>query len=136
MPNFFIEKSIAVEAPASQVWRVFTDPILSRQMGGEYISKWEVGSSFRWRGLDGRMLTQGSIMKIEPEKILQHTLLNSIGATNSVITYELEKKDDITVLHAREDFTNPIPVDEYADASEGWDAALQALKDTAERHGE
>lgn len=133
MSNFLIEKSIEVRAPVSQVWRVFTDPILTRQMGGEYISEWEVGSSFGWRGLDGRMLTQGRIMKIEPGKLLQHTLLDSIGATNSVITYELEEKDGVTVLHAREDFTNPIPEDEYADASEGWDAALQALKDIAER---
>ena len=135
MSNFFIEKSIEVKAPVSQVWRVFTDPALTRQMGGEYISEWEVGSSFGWRGLDGRMLTQGRIIKIEPEKLLQHSLLNSIGATNSVITYELDEEDGITVLHTREDFTNPILEDEYTDASEGWDAALQVLKERVERQG-
>lgn len=136
MANFLLEKSIEVNAPVSRVWRVFTDPVLTKQMGGEYISEWKVGSAFGWRGLDGKMLTRGKILKIELEKLLQHTLLNSGGATNSVITYEMDEKDGVTVLRAREDFTNPIANDEYTDAAEGWDAALQALKDTAERQSE
>jgi hypothetical protein len=101
-------------------------------MGGEYASDWEVGSSFGWKGTEGTMLTQGKIMKIEAEKLLQHTLLNSVGTTNSVITYELEEQDGVTTLRAREDFTNPIHEEEHQDASEGWDAALLALKDVAE----
>jgi uncharacterized protein YndB with AHSA1/START domain len=129
----FIEKSIEIHAPVSRVWRVFTDPALTRQMGGEYVSDWEVGSSFRWKGMDVTVLTQGKIMKIEAEKLLQHTLLNSVGATNSVITYELEEQDGVTTLRAHEDFTNPINEDEHRDASEGWDAALLALRDVAER---
>jgi uncharacterized protein YndB with AHSA1/START domain len=133
MPNFSIEKSIEISAPVSRVWRVFNDPTLTRQMGGEYVSEWKVGSSFCWKGLDGNMVTNGKIMKIEPEKLLQHILLNTVGTTNSVITYEFDQKDGVTLLHAREEFTNPIADKEYADAEKGWDAALQAVKETAER---
>jgi uncharacterized protein YndB with AHSA1/START domain len=133
MSNFSIEKSIVINAPVYQVWRVFTDPALTRQMGGEYISEWEAGSSFRWMGLDGNLLTNGTIMKIEPEKLLQHTLLNSVGSTGSVITYEFDEKNGVTTIHAREDFTDPIPDKEYKDSAEGWQAALRALKDAAER---
>jgi uncharacterized protein YndB with AHSA1/START domain len=133
MTNSFIQKSIEIQAPVSKVWRVFRDPTLTRQIGGEYISEWRVGSSFSWKALDGNILTHGKIMKIEPEKFLQHTLLNSVGMTNSVITYEFDEKDGVTLLRAREDFTNPITDKEYGDAEEGWDAALQAVKKTAER---
>jgi uncharacterized protein YndB with AHSA1/START domain len=135
MSKVSIEKSIQINAPVSQVWRVFTDPALTRLMGGEYVSDWEAGSSLGWKGLDGEMLTQGTIMKIEPERLLQHTLLNSVGSAGSVITYEFEETNKVTTVQAREDFTNPIIDDEYEDAAEGWEAALRALKETAERQG-
>jgi len=46
MSKFFIEDSIEISAPVSKVRRVFTDPVLTRQMGGEYVSDWKVGSPF------------------------------------------------------------------------------------------
>ncbi len=128
MSKFFIEKSIEINAPVSNVWRVFTDPALTRQMGGEYVSDWKVGSSFGWKTLDGKIVTNGTIMKIVPEKLLQHTLLNSVGSTNSVITYEFGEKNGITTILAREDFTSPIPDEEYSDAVDGWETALRAIK--------
>jgi hypothetical protein len=102
-------------------------------MGGEYVSDWKVGSSFGWKGPDGKLLTTGTIMKIEPEKLLQHTLLNSVGSTGSVITYEFDEKHGVTTIHAREDFTDPVPDTEYEDSAEGWQSALRAFKETAER---
>jgi uncharacterized protein YndB with AHSA1/START domain len=133
MSKLFVEKSIEINAPASKVWRVFTDPALTRQMGGEYVSNWKVGSSFGWKGLDGKMVTNGTITKIEPERLLQHHLSNSVGSINSVITYEFREKDHVTILQAREDFTKAINDEDHADAAEGWDAALLAVKETAEK---
>jgi uncharacterized protein YndB with AHSA1/START domain len=138
--NLVIEKSIEIHAPASKVWRVFTDPVLTRQMGGEYVSDWKVGSSFGWKGLDGKLYTRGTILKIEPEKLLQHNLFRSVAedlehvsAITSVITYELRQLDGRTMLLAREEFTDAMQDKEYADASEGWDAALAVLKEVAEK---
>jgi uncharacterized protein YndB with AHSA1/START domain len=133
MSKFFIEKSIEIRAPAGRVWRVFTDPVLTRQMGGEYISDWKTSSPLNWKSLDGRIITNGAILTMFPEKLLQHTLGDSVRATNSVITYEFRETDDVTVLRAREDFAQPITDEEYADAAEGWEAALRAVKETAER---
>jgi len=113
MSKLLMEKSIEINAPVSKVWRVFTDPVLTRQMGGEYVSDWNVGSPFDWKGLDGKMLTNGTIVKIVPEKLLQHTLLNSVGSTNSVITYELAETTGVTTLHAREEFAQPVADNEY-----------------------
>ena len=132
MPKSLIENTIEINAPVSRVWRVFTDPALTRSMGGEYVSDWKVGSSFGWKGSDGKMVTSGTILQILPEKLLQHDLLNAVGSIDSVITYELVEKDDATTLHAREEFAKPITDEEYADSSEGWDAALRAVREAAE----
>ena len=132
MPKTSIERRIEIDAPVSRVWGVFTDPALTRKMGGEYVSEWKVGSSFGWKGADGRMVTQGAIRQIVPEQLLQHLLLDSVGTIDSVITYEFAGKNQATTLHAREEFARPITDQEYADAVEGWDAALRAVKETAE----
>jgi uncharacterized protein YndB with AHSA1/START domain len=133
MSNFFIKRSIVINASASMIWRVFTDPALTRQMGGEYVSDWKTSSLLSWKTLDGQVITSGAILTIVPGKLLQHTLRNSIRSTNSVISYELHETEGATILHAREDFSQPISESEYASALEGWDAALQAVKETAER---
>jgi uncharacterized protein YndB with AHSA1/START domain len=137
MAKLFVERSIEIDAPVSKVWRVFTDPVLSRQMGGEYVTNWKVGSPFGWKALNGQMYTNGVILKIEPEKILQHTLLNpdtsSAVSITSVITYELRERDQFTTLLAREDFQNAINDTEYADAMDGWEAALLSVKEIAEK---
>jgi uncharacterized protein YndB with AHSA1/START domain len=132
MTKLFVDKTIEIHAPASKVWRVFTDPDLTRQMGGEYVSDWKVGSSFGFKGLDGKMLTNGTILKIEPEKLLQHKLFNSISSIDSVITYELQEHNGDTTLYSREEFTSPVSDKEYADIVEGWNAALLAVKELAE----
>ena len=133
MSNLLVEKSIKINAPVSKVWQVFTNPVITRQMGGEYVSDWKAGSGFGWMAADGKMLTNGTILQIEPEKLLKHNLLNSDSATISIITYELRAENGRTILDAREDFTNPITDEEYSDAINGWDAALAALKDVAEK---
>ena len=137
MPNNYVEKVIEINAPVSKVLRVFTDPFLTRQMGGEYISEWKVGSSFSWKGLDGQILTNGSIMAIEPEKLLQHRLLSSDATSPesviSVITYKFDEENGRTTIRAREDFSHPVSDEEFDGAVEGWEAALQSVKEIAEK---
>jgi len=133
MSKLFVERSIEINAPASKVWRVFTDPAITRQMGGEYVSDWKIGSTFGWKAPNGSMLTNGTILQIEPEKILKHDLLDPDATIISVITYELREENGRTTLYATENFTNPINDKEYADAVDGWDAALMALKEVAEK---
>lgn len=133
----FVESSIEINVPVSRVWRVFTDPVLTRQMGGEYVSEWKVGSSFSWKALNGQILTNGSILKIEPEKLLQHNLFDSDALSRdsiiSVITYEFHEQNGRTTILTREDFSRPINDEESAAALEGWDAALNSVKEIAEK---
>lgn len=134
MKNSLIEKSIDIRTPASRVWQVFTDPTVSRQLGGEYVSDWKVGSAFGWMGLNGTMLTHGTILQIQPEKLLQHHLFElDTFSVLSTISYVFQENNGHMTLLAREEFTKPISDKAYADASEGWGIALQSIKDIAEK---
>jgi uncharacterized protein YndB with AHSA1/START domain len=129
-----IEQSVEINAPAATVWRVFTDPVLTRHMGGEYVSTWTTGASLRSKGLDGQLYTDGVILNIEPEKLLEHKLLRpNVSSIASVITYQFHEQDGRTTLLAREEFSSPITESEYGDAVEGWEGALGSVKQIAEK---
>ena len=134
MDKTFIARKIVINTTATNVWRVFTDPSITRQMGGEYITDWEPGSSFSWQGTDGNVYTHGTILEIEPGKILKHNLFNPEDETNilSVITYKLEENEGSTTLYAREDLGIGLADKEYEGAAEGWDFALNLVREKAE----
>lgn len=126
-----IESTIEIDAPPSKVWRVFTDPAVTRRMGGEYVSGWQPGGAFGWKGADGTMLTNGTILDITPEKLLQHDLRDN-GRLLSVITYELIPHQEKTLVAAREELHYTLTEEQLLEAEEGWEIALRAVKDLAE----
>jgi uncharacterized protein YndB with AHSA1/START domain len=130
-----IQKTIKINAPTDKVWRVFTDPVITRQMGGEYVTDWKVGSSFGWKGKDGKMYTSGTILQVEYERIIKHNLfdMENKGKNLSVITYEFESQGTQTTLHSLEELNYEMTDQQYKDASEGWDFALAAIKEIAEK---
>jgi len=143
MAESVVERSVKINAAPADVWRVFTDPAVSKQMGGEYVTNWQVGSSFSWQGLDGTRLTRGIILQIEAEKLLQHNLfaVDDPGGEEgapviSVITYKLHPVDTQTILIGREEFVLPLDEQAHADAMEGWEIALKSVKDLAENNQE
>ena len=136
MNKSVINKKVEINATSDKVWRVFTDPVVTRQMGGEYNTDWKVGSPFGWVGKDGKMYTNGSILKLIPKALLQHNLFNPENKTQimSVITYRLQPgTHGKTLLIAHEDLKYEMTDQEYEAVSEGWDSALKALKETAEK---
>jgi uncharacterized protein YndB with AHSA1/START domain len=134
MNKSFIEKSIEIKTTPKLLWQVFTDPSITRRMGGEYLTDWKVGSNISWKGIDGTVYTYGLILELEPEKILKHSLFNpgEETAVLSVITYQFEDNNGSTTLTGREDYTIEMTDKEYEDAAEGWGFALNILKETAE----
>jgi uncharacterized protein YndB with AHSA1/START domain len=130
-----IHKTIKIDAPLENVWRVFVDASVSRQMGGEYVSDWKAGSSFGWRGSGGAMLTQGMLLEFKEKQLIQHSLFSQEDGKTplSVITYEFEEKNAVTILSIREELKYETTAGERDDMSLGWDAALKAVKDIAEK---
>lgn len=134
MNQILIETEIDIGAKPATVWRVFTDPELSRHMGGEYVSDWEAGSALGWKGTDGTLYTRGSILAIEPARLLRHNLYDTDGiSVLSVITYLFEAQNNRTVLKATEELSKAVTHEEHLHMLEGWDAALRAVKELAER---
>ena|ERR1700754_892292 len=124
-----VKTVIIIDAPAQEVWRMFSDASFTRQMGGEYVSDWKQGSAIGWKGSNGEMLTSGKILSIEPGKFLQHVLFNNkTGAVQSTITYELIERDGRTTVNAWEEFSQPVTEEEFNDAEAGWKVALTMVK--------
>jgi uncharacterized protein YndB with AHSA1/START domain len=130
-----IKKSIEISAPVKKVWDVFTNPSVSRQMGGEYVSEWKVGSSFSWKGSNGTVYTNGKILEIEKEKFIKHELfdLKDENRLLSTITYEFIDLGQKTILNTKENIEHKMTKTQTQDTSNGWDFALQAVKELAER---
>lgn len=135
MDKSFIEKTIVINAPVADVWSVFTNPTVTRQIGGEYVSDWKIGNDLGWKGIDGKMITRGSILQFEPGQILQHDLYSPAteDLVLSIITYRLEDNDQFTILHAREDLFYTMDKEYQDAANEGWDMALKLVKQVAEK---
>ena len=134
MSKTIIEAAIDINTSADKVWRVFTDPSVSRQMGGAYITDWQKGSTISWQGLDGTLYTNGTILDIRPGKLLQHNLYGTDGlSVLSVITYTFETHKAHTTLSAREVLSKAVPTEEYVNMLEGWHTALELLKSLAEK---
>lgn len=133
--QWVIERIIEIDTTPDKVWRVFTDPGVTRYLGREYVTDWTVGGSFGWKGSDGTLLTRGTILQIEREKLLRHNLYDGANSNQvlSEITYKLQYSNEQTSLYAREDLNYEMTDSEYEEVSEGWDAALISIKKAAER---
>ncbi|WAC13594.1 SRPBCC family protein [Dyadobacter pollutisoli] len=135
MLHRIIDKKLEINALPGQVWKVFTDCEITRQMGGEYVTDWNAGNAFGWKGNDGNMYTNGKILKVVPEKLLRHSLFNGEKPPKeiSIITYEFLECGGKTLLAAREEIHHAMTDKQYEEASQGWDYALNAVKDLAEK---
>jgi len=138
LPNTLIKKSITITATPHEVWRVFTDPAVTMLMGGHFVSTWKKGESLQWKDEDGRLNSYGIILELEPDQLLKHSLydMKTKERITSVITYRLEGKGKYTILHAEEELTFDMRDDQFEEALEGWDMALDTVKEIAERKEE
>jgi uncharacterized protein YndB with AHSA1/START domain len=130
-----ITKKITIESKPANVWHVFINPSITKAMGGEYVSDWKRGGTIGWKGKDGNMYTHGEILEINPANVLKHNLkdLNNPTQMLSVITYRFEEAGGSTILHAEEELNYNVTDEELEEISEGWDFALEAIKDIAEK---
>ena len=135
MPNTLIKKSITITATAHDVWRVFTDPKVTILMGGHYVSSWKKGESLQWKDEDGKLNSYGIILELEPDLLLKHSLydMKTKERITSVITYRFEDMGKYIILHAEEELAFDMRDDQFEEALDGWDMALDTVKEVAER---
>jgi uncharacterized protein YndB with AHSA1/START domain len=104
--NLYCESSIDIVATPAAIWHVLTAPDKVRiyMFGSEVATNWNPGNtvtfSRKWDGL--LFVDKGEILEYEPEKVLKFSYWSSqegyedIPENYSVITYTIEKKNEIT----------------------------------------
>ncbi|WP_118974965.1 SRPBCC family protein [Taibaiella koreensis] len=133
MENKIIVVSIEINAPLDKVWSVFTNPDVTKQMGGYYDTDWKAGSPFAFKKTDGSKLTSGVLLAFEPGRLIKHSLFEpGSEAVMAVLTYEFHEKGDFTLLTGKEELSQPLDQAGFDDALAGWRAALESVKRIAE----
>lgn len=130
MPHSTVTMKVRINAPVTEVWRMFDDPAFTREIGGEYESEWREGAFIGWKTLDGRLQTRGTIVRIERGRLLEHTILGAGGAEDvfATVTYTFTEEDGRTTVSIREQLKQPLTDAEHEDALSGWEAALRSVK--------
>lgn len=133
MDNKIIEVEIEIKAPLNKVWSVFTNPEITKQMGGYYDTDWKIGSSFGFKKVDGSRLTNGTLLGFKPGQLIMHNLFERNSETvMAIITYAFQEKNGLTLLTGKEELTQPLDKTTFDDASAGWASALNLVKQIAE----
>lgn len=135
------EHSVTIAAPAARVWEALTTPELIREwfFGVDTESDWAEGGPIVHRGeYQGKPYEdKGTILRIEPERLLVHTHWSSVSGLPDQpehyqqVTWALAERDGTSVLTVSE--TN-LPSEAAKEVSQqGWKAALETLRDLLER---
>ncbi|MBK7038641.1 MAG: SRPBCC domain-containing protein [Bacteroidetes bacterium] len=108
---FTIKTEILINSPVSLVWKHLSTTALVQKWIGEpemniqIITDWEVGSPIIIKGFHHiNFINQGTILKFEPNKILQYNQLDSISnlpdmeENYSILTFQLSSINDQTLL--------------------------------------
>jgi uncharacterized protein YndB with AHSA1/START domain len=141
--QFVVRKSVPLNAEPSVVWDALTNPEKTKQyfFNCEVHSDWKVGSPIVWKGrifLIKKIELKGTIIRIQPERLLRYTLKNEQDKTNpksvSTVTEELTFQNGITTLSISDDVgTGPGAESRYNKSLKGWDSVLKGLKKLVEQ---
>ena len=136
-----VKRSVIINAHAADIWKMITDPELIKQwfFGTNVKTDWKEGSpiiySGSWKGKEYE--DKGRILKIEKEKLIEHTHWSSLSGTEDIpenyfdVKYELEEREKDTVLCISQ--TGQMSEDSYKHSAENWDMVLQQLKTLVEK---
>ncbi len=148
MSKLFVDKTIEINASLSKVWEVLTKREYTCQWapkfnGGSpfYIeSDWKSGNPVFWKDADGKVIVEGNVTALEPEKLLRFTVFDVRSEKPPVteedgITYQLSERNGKTILHALQgDFSAMADGEKYRDMSaDVWERVLPEVKELAER---
>jgi uncharacterized protein YndB with AHSA1/START domain len=128
--------SIAIDAPATKVWRALIDPAAIKQymFGTNVTSDWQEGGAIAWKGeWQGKAYEdKGEILKIEPHRMLQYTHFSPLAGLPDkrenyhTVTIELAERDSRTEVALSQDNN---PTDEEREHSEkNWRMMLDGLR--------
>ena len=133
--------SVEFHADAAAVWNGLTDPSIVKQyfFGTNIESEWKKGSPLFFRGeWEGKQYEdKGTILDIQPEKVLKFNYWSSMSGTPDTpenyvdITYTLTQKEGVTVLSITQE---GIETEEKMKHSmDNWKMVFEGLKKILEK---
>ena len=149
MSKLFVDQSIEINAPVSKVWEVLTKREHTAQWASEFSagsslsieSDWKSGSPVLWKDSGSKIIVEGNVTALQPEKLLRFTVFDVRSPRPPVteadgITYQLAEENGKTTLHVLQgDFSAMSDGEKYRDMSaEVWRRVLPKVKDLAERN--
>ena len=132
-----------MNAEPAVVWDALTNPEKTKKyfFNCEVHSDWKVGSPIVWKGrifLIKKIELKGTIVRVQPERLLRYTLKNEQDKTNpksfSTVTEELSFQSGVTTLSISDDVgTGRGAEARYSKSVKGWDSVLKGLKKLVEQ---
>ena len=140
--NFVASATTTIDAPASRVWDVITDPAAAKEFmfGSDLVTDWTVGGPIVWRGeWEGKPYEdKGYILEVEPGQKLVYTHFSPLSGEEDkpenyhTLTWTLEQQEGGSTRLTLEQDNNV--TDEAAEHSRGmWDMLVADVKKIAER---
>lgn len=141
MENRTVKRSVIINASPEKIWKALTDPEMIKQyfFGTNVKTDWKEGSpliySGTWKGRDYE--DKGQIIRVEKEKILEHTYWSSLSGTEDKpenymhVTYEIEPREKDSVLCITQE--GAMTEEGAKHSEENWDMVLQQLKSLVEK---
>ena len=140
MTNIELTITQDIDAPVSSIWDALINPVKIKKylFGTDTHCDWKVGSSLRFTGeWEGkRYEDKGTILAIEPEKLLRYNYWSGFSGTPDVlenyqvVTFELIPAANKTRLHLTQQ--NIRSEEAKAHSEENWKMVLNSLKELVE----
>jgi uncharacterized protein YndB with AHSA1/START domain len=143
--ELIVQDSIEIAAAPSRVWEVLTESEYTRQymFGCDAISDWRKGSELLWKGsADGKVYVKGTIVDIEPGRLLRYTTYSPNAFDNyedkpenyTTVTLEMTASAASTDLSVSQGDFARIAGGElrYAHTASTWPGTLAKIKEIAE----
>lgn len=129
-----LKRSLEIDAPATEVWRVLTTPELVREWAAAYQdglhirTSWREGEPVAWKTQDGDTRAAGTVAAFQPQKLLKFDYVSDERGAFSE-TYEIVAKEDRTWLNVT---TGPLAEDELNALEGPAEEAIKEIKSLAE----
>jgi len=131
--------NIFIRSTAQKVWDALTQSTFTTQFffGRTVESDWKAGSPWKLLFPDGRVDVEGEVLESRPPNLLKLTWRvawldesHSLGTT--LITYEIQQRDDVAQLTMTQHTDGEIPRKYVKAGQMGWGAILSSLKSLLE----
>lgn len=148
MSEKIVTNTIAINAPASRVWKMLTDPdeTAKYMFGCRATSDWKAGSALTWPGVyeeKEMVFVTGNILEIVPEKILVYSVIDpnapypKTPENHLKVKYELHESNGATTLIVSQyGFEGAADGEkrytEIYNKGEGWNPILEQIRTIAE----